>query len=91
MNLNLSNNRLLTSWSDSPLLPSLFQEPEAKPDYSSQTRKELDKVQSRAILLNDMLNNAKEGEKFAKGDAYDVSIMCDTLDLPAKSFLDQLF
>ena len=46
-------------------------EPENKPDYSKQTRKELDKVQSRAILLNDMLNNAKRGEKFAKGDAYD--------------------
>ncbi|PWN49391.1 VHS-domain-containing protein [Violaceomyces palustris] len=46
-------------------------EPENKPDYSSQTQKELDKVQSRAILLNDMLNNAKEGEKFVKGDAYD--------------------
>ncbi len=36
-----------------------------------QTRRELDKVQSRAILLNDMLNNAKEGEKFVQGDAYD--------------------
>lgn len=46
-------------------------EPENKPDYSKQTRKELDKVQSRAILLNDMLNNAKDGEKFAQGDAYD--------------------
>ncbi|PWZ01056.1 VHS-domain-containing protein, partial [Testicularia cyperi] len=46
-------------------------EPENKPDYSKQTRKELDKVQSRAILLNDMLNNAKPGEKFAQGDAYD--------------------
>lgn len=46
-------------------------EPENKPDYSKQTRRELDKVQSRAILLNDMLNNAKEGEKFAQGDAYD--------------------
>ncbi|SPO24870.1 related to GGA2 - Arf-binding protein [Ustilago trichophora] len=46
-------------------------EPENKPDYSKQTRRELDKVQSRAILLNDMLNNAKEGEKFVQGDAYD--------------------
>lgn len=46
-------------------------EPENKPDYTKQTRRELDKVQSRAILLNDMLNNAKEGEKFAQGDAYD--------------------
>lgn len=46
-------------------------EPENKPDYAKQTRRELDKVQSRAILLNDMLNNAKEGEKFVQGDAYD--------------------
>ncbi|CDW96880.1 hypothetical protein [Sporisorium scitamineum] len=46
-------------------------EPENRPDYTKQTRRELDKVQSRAILLNDMLNNAKEGEKFAQGDAYD--------------------
>lgn len=46
-------------------------EPENKPDYSKQTRRELDKVQSRAILLNDMLNNAKQGEKFVQGDAYD--------------------
>ena len=49
-------------------------EPENKPDYRAQTSKELDKVQSKAILLNDMLNNAKEGEKFVKDDAYDVSI-----------------
>lgn len=48
-------------------------EPESKPDYTEQTRKELNKVQSRAILLNNMLDNANEGEKFAKGDAYDVS------------------
>ena len=49
-------------------------EPENKPDYRAQTSKELDKVQSKAILLNDMLNNAKEGEKFVKDDAYDGSI-----------------
>jgi hypothetical protein len=48
-------------------------EPEAIPDYSQQTRKELDKVQSRAVLLNNMLDNANEGEKFARGDAYEVS------------------
>ncbi len=54
--------------------PPTFQEPENKPDYRAQTAKELDKVQSKAILLNDMLNNAKEGEKFVRDDAYDVSI-----------------
>lgn len=46
-------------------------EPENKPDYASQTAKELDKVQSRAILLNDMLDNYQEGEKFVRGDGYD--------------------
>lgn len=48
-------------------------EPESKPDYSERTRNELDKVQSRAVLLNNMLDNASENEKFARGDAYDVS------------------
>lgn len=47
------------------------QEPERKPDYAIQTAKELDKVQSRAILLNDMLNNYQAEEKFVKGDGYD--------------------
>ncbi|KDN39951.1 VHS-domain-containing protein [Tilletiaria anomala UBC 951] len=46
-------------------------EPESKPDYKAQTTKELDKVQSKAVLLNDMLNQAKEGERFVKDDAYD--------------------
>ncbi|CAO1628623.1 unnamed protein product [Sympodiomycopsis kandeliae] len=46
-------------------------EPESKPDYASQTAKELDKIQSRAILLNDMLNNYSQGEKFVRGDSYD--------------------
>lgn len=33
---------------------------------------ELDKVQSKAILLNDMLNNAREGERVGmEGDAYE--------------------
>ncbi|KAK4689808.1 ADP-ribosylation factor-binding protein GGA, partial [Tremellales sp. Uapishka_1] len=47
-------------------------EPEKQPDYASQTLSELDKVQAKAILLNDMLNNAHEGEKVGiTGDAYD--------------------
>lgn len=49
-------------------------EPDKKPDYHSQTGKELDKIQSRAVLLNSMLDNAEEGEKFVEGDAYDVSV-----------------
>ncbi|KAE8267222.1 hypothetical protein A4X09_0g5124 [Tilletia walkeri] len=46
-------------------------EPENKPDYWAQAQTDLDKVQSRAILLNDMLNNVNEGEKFVQGDAYE--------------------
>ncbi|WVQ97843.1 hypothetical protein IAU59_004958 [Kwoniella sp. CBS 9459] len=47
-------------------------EPEKAVDYTTQTLNELDKVQSKAILLNDMLNNATEGEKIGlEGDVYD--------------------
>ncbi|WVR04451.1 hypothetical protein IAU60_001454 [Kwoniella sp. DSM 27419] len=47
-------------------------EPEKAVDYATQTLNELDKVQSKAILLNDMLNNAREGEKVGlEGDVYD--------------------
>lgn len=36
--------------------------------------KELDKVQHKAILLNDMLDQAAQTqEKLVRGDAYDVS------------------
>jgi hypothetical protein len=47
-------------------------------DYTTQTLNELDKVQSKAILLNDMLNNAREGEKVGlEGDAYEqVAMAC---------------
>jgi hypothetical protein len=49
-----------------------MQEPEKAVDYATQTLNELDKVQSKAILLNDMLNNAREGEKVGlEGDAYE--------------------
>ncbi|TXT11106.1 hypothetical protein VHUM_01857 [Vanrija humicola] len=53
-------------------------EPEAVVDYEKQTLNELDKVQSKAILLNDMLNNAKEGERVGlEGDVYDqVAVAC---------------
>lgn len=47
-------------------------EPDKAVDYTSQTLSELDKVQSKAILLNDMLNNAREGERVGlDGDVYD--------------------
>lgn len=55
----------------------IAQEPERKPDYRSQTLHELEKLQSKVILLNDLLDNVdtSKGEKFANGDAYDVSIV----------------
>lgn len=47
-------------------------EPDRQVDYEKQTINELEKVQSKAILLNDMLDNAKEGEKIGlEGDVYD--------------------
>ena len=47
-------------------------EPDKTPDYATQTLNELDKVQSKAILLNDMLNNAREGERIGlEGDVYE--------------------
>ncbi|KAL7418583.1 ARF-binding protein [Cryptotrichosporon argae] len=47
-------------------------EPDKEVDYTSQTLAELDKVQSKALLLNDMLNNAREGERIGvDGDVYD--------------------
>jgi len=56
----------------------LIQEPDKAPDSRSQTEKELDKVQQKAILLNDMLNNAADGERIGvEGDAYQqVALFC---------------
>jgi ADP-ribosylation factor-binding protein GGA len=47
--------------------------PDAKPDYRSQSLTELAKMQSKVVLLNEMLDNvdAVNGERWAKGDAYD--------------------
>ncbi|KAG0657851.1 hypothetical protein C6P46_006213 [Rhodotorula mucilaginosa] len=46
-------------------------EPEKKPNYEAQVSKELDRVQQRVLLLNEMLNNAAPKERFVEGDAYD--------------------
>jgi len=48
--------------------------PEAKPDYRSQALTELNKLEQKVILLNEMLDNvdAQRGERFVTGDAYDV-------------------
>ncbi|KAG8935579.1 hypothetical protein FRC02_007507 [Tulasnella sp. 418] len=53
--------------------------PDAKPDYKAQTLHELEKLQSKVILLNDLLDNVdkEKGERFVKGDAYDqVATIC---------------
>jgi ADP-ribosylation factor-binding protein GGA len=48
--------------------------PDAKPDYRSQALTELNKLEQKVILLHEMLDNidAERGERFAKGDVYDV-------------------
>lgn len=48
--------------------------PDAKPDYRSQALTELNKLEQKVILLNDLLDNVDvaRGERFAQGDAYDV-------------------
>ena len=48
--------------------------PDAKPDYRTQALTDLNKLEQKVILLNEMLDNvdADRGEKFASGDAYDV-------------------
>jgi ADP-ribosylation factor-binding protein GGA len=52
--------------------PFVHQEPEKQPDYASQTKTELEKVQQKAILLNDMLNNIAQDEQVGvDGDAYE--------------------
>jgi ADP-ribosylation factor-binding protein GGA len=50
-------------------------EPDKKPDYKSQALTELNKLESKVILLGEMLDNVdtEGGERFAAGDAYDVS------------------
>lgn len=48
-------------------------DPDTKPDYRSQSLAELAKLQSKVVLLNEMLDNLDEerGERWAKGDVYD--------------------
>lgn len=48
--------------------------PESKPNYRQQALAELNKLESKVILLNEMLDNVDtmRGEKFVAGDVYDV-------------------
>jgi ADP-ribosylation factor-binding protein GGA len=60
-----------------------LKDPERKPDYEQQTQKELNGIQQRVLLLNEMLNNANPDERFVEGDAFDVcsvSLACQILD-----------
>jgi ADP-ribosylation factor-binding protein GGA len=52
-----------------------LQDPDAKPDYRAQTLKELNKVEAKVILLNEMLDNVdtSRGEQLVAGDVYDVN------------------
>lgn len=47
--------------------------PEAKPDYRTQALNDLNKLEQKVILLNEMLDNVDttRGEKFVSGDVYD--------------------
>ena len=51
--------------------------PDAKPDYRTQALTELNKLESKVILLNEILDNVDttKGEKFVQGDVYDVSLV----------------
>lgn len=67
--------------------------PESKPDYRQQALTELNKLESKVILLNEMLDNidTTRGEMFAAGDVYDVGFarsMIILSDVP--DFLDHL-
>ncbi|PFH51604.1 hypothetical protein AMATHDRAFT_58708 [Amanita thiersii Skay4041] len=47
--------------------------PDAKPDYRAQSLNELNKLEQKVILMNEMLDNfdVARSERFAEGDAYD--------------------
>ncbi|THH01978.1 hypothetical protein EW026_g837 [Hermanssonia centrifuga] len=47
--------------------------PDAKPDYRTQALTELNKLESKVVLLNEILDNVDvaSGERFAQGDVYD--------------------
>jgi ADP-ribosylation factor-binding protein GGA len=53
--------------------------PESKPDYRSQALTDLNKLEQKVILMNEMLDNADttRGEKFVAGDVYEVRYSLD--------------
>ena len=67
--------------------------PDAKPDYRTQSLTELNKLESKVILLNEILDNVDtaKGERFVQGDVYDVScIVCPSSVLRLTGALQQV-
>ncbi|KAG9291127.1 hypothetical protein G9A89_012999 [Geosiphon pyriformis] len=44
---------------------------ESRPDYQKQADEELERIQRKSILLNDMLNGVKPGERIGDGDVFE--------------------
>lgn len=63
------------------------QDPDAKINYRAQSLKELEKLEQKVVLLNEMLDNVdgERREKWAAGDVYDVGYHGPTLDFPPPS------
>ncbi|PKY38291.1 VHS-domain-containing protein [Rhizophagus irregularis] len=65
-------------------------DPEAKPDYKKQTNEELEKIQRKTILLNDMLNNVKVGERIGGGDIFEeLSQACKVVQPKIQKFIEE--
>lgn len=62
--------------------------PDAKPDYRGQALTELNKLEQKVILLNEMLDNfdSARNERFASGDAYDVRIRVNVYEYGSTIF-----
>ncbi|CAG8550055.1 8483_t:CDS:10 [Rhizophagus irregularis] len=65
-------------------------DPEAKPDYKKQTNEELEKIQRKTILLNDMLNNVKVGERIGVSDIFEeLSQACKVVQPKIQKFIEE--
>ncbi|CAG8563879.1 4740_t:CDS:10, partial [Funneliformis caledonium] len=65
-------------------------DPEAKPDYKKQANEELDKIQQKTILLNDMLDNVKSGEKIGANDIFEeLSQACKAVQPKIQKFVSE--
>ncbi|CAG8522050.1 9801_t:CDS:2 [Racocetra fulgida] len=65
-------------------------DPEVKPDYKKQAGEELERIQRKAILLNDMLNNVKPGEVIGEGDIFEeLSQACKAVQPKIQKFISE--